>query len=63
MISVNQNVQMALAGAFAKQVLPAMALVIRFLMMVIAYIDIAKVCIFHNINYNMKTAISFFGNN
>ena len=58
MILVMQDVQMVLAGAFVKQVLPAKALVIRILIVDITYIDILKVHSFPNIHFNIKTIIS-----
>ena len=53
MNSAIQDVKMVLAGAFVKQVLPAKALVILFLIVDITYIDMQKVYSFplHSLQY------------
>ena len=61
MHSAIQDVKMALASAFVKQVLPAKALVIRFLIVDITYIDILKVPFFplHSLQYESDHKIIF----
>ena len=61
MNSAIQDVKMVLAGAFVKQVLPTKALVIRFLIVDITYIDILKVPFFplHSLQYESDHKIIF----